>query len=260
MSLIFLVLLFLQPAEFRQTDATLEETLNRKYSGTLYWVRDFRAGFRLRYAADGTYRSGGSSGVFGADGSLQVESVRVRPTLIEVRGRRAFLRFDAKTNRLEPVVTDDEIRLEFIRESGIAIERGIDAVLLTREQVSSVLPPYWERFVLGKGGRPQIVDPQTGAAIPSAEPGMTPRILKRAAPRYPEEARKRGFGGVAVLRVAVDERGKGTVVDIATPLGFGLDQAAINVIDQWEFEPAQRDGKPVKVYLRVRFDFGTTNP
>jgi TonB family protein len=62
-----------------------------------------------------------------------------------------------------------------------------------------------------------------------------------------------------VLRVIVDESGKGQVADSATPGGFDLDHAAIVAIDKWQFEPARQDGKPLKVYIRVRFDFNYEN-
>jgi outer membrane biosynthesis protein TonB len=39
-------------------------------------------------------------------------------------------------------------------------------------------------------------------------------------------------------------------------VGFGLDQAAIDEINNsWEFEPARKDGMPVKVYFRIRINF-----
>ena len=261
MSLVCLVLLLLQGPVPNQNDRVIEESLNQKYVKNLFWVRDFRSGSRLKFDADGMYVGGGEPGIFGVDGSLQVDAVRMNATRVELRGRRAFLVFDSKSGRLEPFLTEEDLRLEFSRRTGSPIEAAIDSVLLTREELPAALPPYWSRFVTGSGERFRIVDPKTGVAIPTADPsiGMVPGIVKRVAPAYPAEAKRYGYSGSVVARVVVDETGKGYVVDLATPAGFGLEHAAIDAIDRWEFEPARQDGKPVKVYIRVRFDFNRDN-
>jgi TonB family protein len=254
MSLALLVLLVLQ-------GPPLQEALSEKYGGKVFWVRDFRSGSTLRFAADGTYQRGGNPGVFGVDGGLQVDSVTVNANRVELRGRRVYTIYNPKTGRLEPSLSEDQVRLEFARSESVVPDVGIDAALLTREELPAVLPPFWSRFILGSGERPRILD-RTGAVIPAADPatGMTPKIVRRVAPVYPAEARRNRYSSSVVVRVVVDEQGKGEVVDIVTPAGFGLDQAAMTVIDSWEFEPARLNGKPVKVYIRVRFDFNADNP
>jgi TonB family protein len=255
-------LLLLQgPASSQADDKTLEERLTQKYANKIFWVRDFRAGWRLRFDADGTYLRGGDSGLFGLDGSIHVDSVSVGVDRVELRGRRAFLVFESKSGRLEPFLGGEEARLEFARKPNIPMEPGIDEALITRDELSGFLPSYWKRFITGSGERPRIVDPKTGVTVPTADPaiGMTPKIIKRVAPLYPPEARRYKYSGSVVLRVIVDENGRGQVADLATPAGFGLDHAAIAAIDKWQFEPARQDGKPLKVYIRVRFDFNYEN-
>lgn len=259
MSLAYLVslLLLAQAPASSETDRALQDRLALNYVNKVFWVRDFRSGGRWRFDADGTLLEGGDAGVFGIDGSIHVDSVRVSPKRIELRGRRAFLVFDPKSGRMEPFLGDEESRVEFARKPDVPPERAIDEALLTREELPALLPAYWERFVTGSRERPRIVDPKTGVAIPTADPalGMSPRILKRVAPVYPAEAKRYKVSGSVVVRVVVDELGKGQVVDLAAPAGFGLEQVAIDAIDGWAFEPARFEGKPVKVYIRVRFDF-----
>jgi protein TonB len=38
-------------------------------------------------------------------------------------------------------------------------------------------------------------------------------------------------------------------------LGFGLDQKAIQAVQQWKFQPAMKDEQPVPVLLNVEVQF-----
>jgi Gram-negative bacterial TonB protein C-terminal len=40
-------------------------------------------------------------------------------------------------------------------------------------------------------------------------------------------------------------------VKIVTPVGLGLDEEGIKVVNKWRFEPGQKDGVPVAVRLNV---------
>jgi TonB family protein len=70
-----------------------------------------------------------------------------------------------------------------------------------------------------------------------------PGLIKQVVPSYPEAARVAGVQGVIILGVRTDESGK--VVDVmvlrSIPL---LDQAAIDAVKQWVYEPFVLDGKP----------------
>ena len=86
---------------------------------------------------------------------------------------------------------------------------------------------------------------------------LIPIPVRRVTPTYPMDLSYYSISGSVVLRVIVDEKGKTRVVDIVSPMGFGLDQAAINAMNRWEYDPAKRDGMPVKVYVRVQFNFSS---
>ena len=44
-------------------------------------------------------------------------------------------------------------------------------------------------------------------------------------------------------------------IRIVRPLGFGLDERAIEAIQQWRFEPGVKDGNPVKVSANIEVNF-----
>jgi TonB family protein len=82
-----------------------------------------------------------------------------------------------------------------------------------------------------------------------------PRLIKEVKPIYPEEARKAEIKGIVILSVRTDIYGK--VKDIlvtksADPL---LDQAAIDAVKQWIYEPMLVKGKPQPVIFTVTVHF-----
>jgi TonB family protein len=82
-----------------------------------------------------------------------------------------------------------------------------------------------------------------------------PKVLYQPDPEYSEEARKAKFQGVCVLNLIVGPDGKPRDVRVARSLGLGLDEKAIEAVNQWKFEPAQKDGRPVAVQINVEVTF-----
>lgn len=100
-------------------------------------------------------------------------------------------------------------------------------------------------------------EPAATAAAASTEAG--PVQLKRtkmATPTYPAEAKRKGIEGwvdVSFL-VATDGSVQEVQVNKAEPQGV-FDQAAMDAVKQWRFEPPLRDGKPVSQRTAVRLRF-----
>jgi TonB family protein len=89
-------------------------------------------------------------------------------------------------------------------------------------------------------------------------PGMTPpQLLKQVEPDYSEEGRAAGIQGNVVLEIVIDEKGLPLDITVLSPLGFGLDEKAIQAVQGWRFKPAEKDGVPVRVlaHINVRFRF-----
>jgi len=255
MHFIFVLFLFAQaPAD---TDVQIRDRLTSKYGGKLFTVRSTPSGTRLRFDADGKLLTATDAGMFTLDGHIHVESVNVRGDRIEIAGRRSFLSYNSKSGKLEEYPTRESFRLEFSRKAGFLPETGIDTVLLPLEEFVKTLPPYWHRLVSGAPILETITDPDTGQVVPRASEAqnLMPISTRRLTPGYPEDLNEYAIAGSVVLRVIIDEKGRTKVVDIVTPMGFGLDQAAINAVNRWEYAPAKRDGNPVKVYVRVQFNF-----
>ena len=94
--------------------------------------------------------------------------------------------------------------------------------------------------------------------FPPDEPGhavdQEAEALVKVPPSYPDEARERGVDGLVRIRALVCEHGRvvNTVVSTSIPL---LDSAAQDAVMQWQFRPAQREGRPVATWVDVPVKF-----
>jgi TonB family protein len=87
-------------------------------------------------------------------------------------------------------------------------------------------------------------------------PGITPpRVLRKPEPQYSPDARADHIQGTVVLLLAVDEKGRATGITVISPVGFGLDERATAAVEEWEFVPGMKDGKPVKILATVEVNF-----
>jgi outer membrane biosynthesis protein TonB len=64
-----------------------------------------------------------------------------------------------------------------------------------------------------------------------------------------------GVAGMAEYHVVVGADGKPSEIAVARPIGFGLDESAVDSIRKATFEPAVKDGKPVAVMLNLVVEF-----
>jgi protein TonB len=80
-------------------------------------------------------------------------------------------------------------------------------------------------------------------------------LVKKVEPPYPEIARRSKLEGVVVLEAVITKTGSVEEVKVLRALHPVLDQAALNAVKQWKYEPAILNGKPVKVYFTVTVTF-----
>ena len=95
---------------------------------------------------------------------------------------------------------------------------------------------------------PRIAPVRVGGAI------STPRLTRRVDPEYPPIAVTAQIEGMVILEATVDETGevKDTRVLRSQPV---LDEAAIDAVRQWRYEPLLLNGKPTPFVLTVTVSF-----
>jgi TonB family protein len=86
---------------------------------------------------------------------------------------------------------------------------------------------------------------------------MTPRVLREVKPQYTSDAMRARIQGVVLLECVVQPNGVCTEIQVVRSLDptFGLDQEAIEALQQWRFEPGTRLGQPVPVLVTVELAF-----
>jgi TonB family protein len=82
----------------------------------------------------------------------------------------------------------------------------------------------------------------------------TPRKIKDARPVYPQEARDARVQGVVILEMRIDPDGRVGSARVLRSIPL-LDQAALDAVQQWEFEPTLLNGAAVAVVMTVTVQF-----
>ncbi len=96
----------------------------------------------------------------------------------------------------------------------------------------------------------------TGGGVFHVGGGVSPpRPIYQPDPEFSEEARKAKYQGVCTLALIVGTDGRPTNIRVQSSLGMGLDEKAIEAVKNWRFEPAMKDGHPVRVEIAVEVDF-----
>ena len=94
--------------------------------------------------------------------------------------------------------------------------------------------------------------PQPGALV-SLGLGVTPprKVSGEPAP-YPAEARRRNLQGAVTVDLVVTEDGAPIDVSVVESGGEVLNNALLEAVRGWRYEPARKDGVNVRVHWRVR--------
>jgi periplasmic protein TonB len=83
-----------------------------------------------------------------------------------------------------------------------------------------------------------------------------PRVISKVVPEYTQEALQARREGNVDLQVVVTRDGVASDIhEILQPLGFGLDEKAIEAVRQWRFKPGEKSGKPVSVMVNIEVVF-----
>lgn len=158
---------------------------------------------------------------------------------VELSAAGEVLKFEpsqrpALSNALRPIV------IKQVRAASFAPAQGASGPVAARSWLDGTVQmiPNGENFIIRTAGLK-----------------LGPRVLSRAAPRYPEGLRDTGAEVVLQFTATTGGRAGGFEVyaDASVDPAFG--QAAITALHGWGFEPEQRDGSPVATKLQVRFRY-----
>jgi protein TonB len=74
-------------------------------------------------------------------------------------------------------------------------------------------------------------------------------------PQYTELARKARVAGIVIIEAVIDRNGNVTDARVLKGLPMGLDNAALEAVKRWKFQPGTLNGQPVPVYYNLTINF-----
>jgi TonB family protein len=82
-----------------------------------------------------------------------------------------------------------------------------------------------------------------------------PQPYRRLQPSYPQSAAAADAEGVVDLMININPDGEIAKIEVARWAGFGLDDAAVETVQQLHFRPAMRNGNPIPMRVMLRYNF-----
>lgn len=87
-----------------------------------------------------------------------------------------------------------------------------------------------------------------------------PKPTRVVSPDYPQELEQKGIEGSVAIDFYIDEQGRTRLPAPLTTENSILAGLATAAMEQWQFEPPTRGGKPVLVHATQRFSFVAKKP
>ncbi len=140
--------------------------------------------------------------------------------------------------------------------SAMVMNKALDNIFASDmdQSMLSHLPDYWQEYFRSKSQHRQYMPADTNIKVVSE--GMTPpKVLNSIDPSSNEYAQKYGIAGMELLRTVVDASGIPRQIAIARPIGFGLDEKAVDAVKKSHFQPAMVNGQAVPVVIDMVVTF-----
>jgi protein TonB len=122
------------------------------------------------------------------------------------------------------------------------------------EIIEDPIPPDIE-IVIGDPEAP----PPTGPLIAGVGDVTNPKLIEetKVQPEYPELARVARLEGNVILQAIIHADGSVGELEIlrCNRPNMGFEDAAVQAVTQWRYEPATQGGRPVEVYFTVFVEF-----
>jgi periplasmic protein TonB len=156
---------------------------------------------------------------------------------------------------IQPLAVEKIISAEPVEQSAPPEIKPIIAVPQP-VQVVVIAKPVSQMEFQGDASSPKLgADAITVQAQPNVE--AKPNYLKNPEPVYPELARRRHQEGLVLLAVKITAQGRAERVEIKKTSGFSLlDNAAVEAVRDWEFQPARIGSLALEseIEVPVRFE------
>jgi outer membrane biosynthesis protein TonB len=157
----------------------------------------------------------------------------------------------AKTEPLkdEPVTTSPEHAVARLKEAlGRLFTPSLD------DRFVGSMPPFWQLYYKDLATKADY-HPSDSSVLRQNLVDKKARLISSIDPPSNSLAQEFGVAGQALYHVVVGPDGKPGEIAIGQPIGFGLDENAVETLKRATFAPAVKDGKNVPVVLDLIVQF-----
>lgn len=150
-----------------------------------------------------------------------------------------------------PPAPDHDPRISFLQ-----LSKALNVIFAPRldDSVIATLPMYWQNYFATKEGKARTERVDASALRPGGDV-KPPRLLTVIDPASNDYAQKNNIAGMVFLHVVVDANGRPGDVTIVRPIGFGLDEKAVEAVEHAQFRAGTLNGKPVPELVNLQVTF-----
>lgn len=121
-------------------------------------------------------------------------------------------------------------------------------------RMMDAMPGFWKLYYEAAAEKTDY-HPKDPAVLRQNMVDQKARLVTSFEPPSNQYAQDHGVAGMCLYHVVIGADGKPGEIAVARPIGFGLDENAVDSIRKARFEPALKDGKPVPVMLDLVVEF-----
>lgn len=197
---------------------------------------------------------------------VDIQKVEVTDKTLVLDGQRAALNFDVSMQEFARVsLTGRMVKVVIERDKTADLDayqttiyrifsHGVDTEMLNK------LPDYWQGYFHPKLRDKQI---QTVTRLDelylSDSRAKLPVVIASTEARPTDLARSFKYKKKVAIRMLVDATGMPSYLVICDPIGYGMDEAAIEAARLFRFTPATFKGEPIAADVKVYVRFQTTS-
>jgi len=122
------------------------------------------------------------------------------------------------------------------------------------DRMIAAMPDFWKLYYEAAAAKTNYT-PKDPGIFRQSSVDQKAKLISTLEPSSNEYAQANAIAGIALYHAVIDADGKPQEIVAGRPIGFGLDESAVDTIRKATFQPAIKDGKPVPVWLDLVVSF-----